>query len=76
MEVDPQKLAELTAQFESLNLPEEIGLDPEEAAREELETGEPGIRFTPILKNVSSVSEGNHEHGCSCHLEDSPRGYS
>ncbi len=50
MEVDSEKLAELTAQFESLDLPEEIGLDPEEAAREELETGEPILATFSFMK--------------------------
>jgi hypothetical protein len=49
MEVDPKRLAELTAQFEALNLPPSI-LDPEEAALDELESGEPILATYSFLK--------------------------
>jgi hypothetical protein len=30
--------------------------------------------LTDRLENLSSLAGGNHEQGCSCHLEDCPQG--
>jgi len=55
MPVDPEKLAALTEKFRQLNLAW-IFSDPEKAAREELETGEPTLATYSFLKWLTDAT--------------------
>jgi hypothetical protein len=71
MPIDPKKLAALTEQMRSLGLP-----DPENAAREELKTGDPILATQSFLKWLTDemVRPGDYRwiDGTVADQEDSP----